>query len=105
MGTEQSAHKYILNLKTGILRLHQDNFHTYYFIVAHSHSHSHDGHGHRDGHGHHQHVDTSGNGFNKAFAIATMANLAFTLVEAGYAIVAHSTSLLATLFFSKVLSM
>lgn len=62
---------------------------------SHSHSHSHDGHHHRDGHGHHQHVDVSGQGFNRAFAIATMANLAFTLVEAGYAIAAHSTSLLA----------
>jgi len=40
-------------------------------------------------------VDISGQGFNKAFAIATMANLAFTLIEAGYALVAHSTSLLA----------
>ncbi len=62
---------------------------------GHNHSHSH-GHGHHhDGHGHHHHVDISGQGFNKAFAIATMANLVFTLIEAGYAIAAHSTSLLA----------
>lgn len=68
---------------------------------SHDHSHDHDNgkshsHGHHhDGHGHHHHVDISGQGFNRAFAIATMANLAFTLIEAGYAVVAHSTSLLA----------
>lgn len=57
--------------------------------------HSHDDEQHHHGHGHHHHVNANTQGFNKAFAIATMANLFFTLIEAGYAIVAHSTSLLA----------
>lgn len=68
----------------------------------HTHEHKHDekkhkghSHAHHDDHGHHHHVDFSGQNFNKAFAIAAIANLLFTLIEAGYAVLAHSTSLLA----------
>lgn len=67
--------------------------HTHKKTASSDHNHDENSHNH-DGHGHHHHVDAS-QGFNKAFAIATMANLLFTLIEAGYAIVAHSTSLLA----------
>jgi cobalt-zinc-cadmium efflux system protein len=50
-------------------------------------SHSHHDHSHG-----HSHAPTN---FNKAFAIAITLNLIFTLVEAGYAIVANSMGLLA----------
>jgi cobalt-zinc-cadmium efflux system protein len=55
--------------------------------MAHTHSH-HDHHGHH----HHHHQPSQ---FNLAFALATLLNLAFTLIEAGYALSAHSSSLLA----------
>ena len=53
------------------------------------HNHTHD-HGH--GHHHHHHAPTS---FNLAFGLAVGLNLGFTLVEAIYAIMANSMSLLA----------
>lgn len=64
--------------------------------MGHSHSaqstHDHqDGHQHHD-HSHHGHAPST---FNKAFAIAIFLNLSFTLIEAFYAIMAHSMSLLA----------
>ncbi|MBY0544514.1 MAG: cation diffusion facilitator family transporter [Gammaproteobacteria bacterium] len=61
---------------------------------AHDHSsHSHAGHSHA-GHGHAGHSHAPAN-FNMAFALATGLNLLFTFIEAGYAIYAHSMSLLA----------
>lgn len=61
---------------------------------AHNHkSHSHAGHSH-GGHSHAGHSHAPEN-FTLAFALATSLNLLFTLIEAGYAIYAHSMSLLA----------
>jgi len=62
----------------------------------HSHQH-HDhhhgqGHGHAHGHSHSHHVIKS---FNTAFAIAVTVTLAYTFIEAGYALYAHSMSLMA----------
>lgn len=54
---------------------------------SHTHAHTHQGH-----HGHHHHGPAN---YNKAFAIAVGANLLFTLIEVGYALAAHSMSLLA----------
>jgi cobalt-zinc-cadmium efflux system protein len=63
--------------------------------MAHSHAHcdTHDhGHDHHD-HAHgHMHAPAT---FNLAFALAVGLNLAFTLIEGGYAFIAHSMSLLA----------
>ncbi len=53
------------------------------------HSHAHD---HSNGHGTHHHAPQS---FNKAFGIAVLLNFSFTLVQAGYALVANSMGLLA----------
>lgn len=55
--------------------------------MAHKNDHSHH---HHNGHSHHL-----PSRFNTAFAIATCLNLAFTLVETGYAFIANSSSLLA----------
>jgi cobalt-zinc-cadmium efflux system protein len=55
---------------------------------AHDHSHGHHGHGH---HGH-SHAPAS---FGRAFAIGTILNLAFVIVEAAYGIVSDSMALLA----------
>ncbi len=61
--------------------------------MGHHHGHDHqDNHHHHHGHGHHHHAPDN---FNRAFAIAVLANLAFTGIEAFYAIMAHSMSLLA----------
>jgi cobalt-zinc-cadmium efflux system protein len=63
------------------------------------HNHSHDDHNHDNhshahggGHGHHHPVPQS---FNKAFGIAVLLNLIFTILQATYAIIANSMSLLA----------
>jgi cobalt-zinc-cadmium efflux system protein len=56
--------------------------------MSHSHHHTHT----HDHHGHHHHVPTT---FNKAFAIAAILNLGFTLIEAIFALHAHSMGLLA----------
>ncbi len=64
----------------------------------HSHSHSHEKHDHEgdshegDSHAGHSHGPAS---YNMAFALATLLNFAFVVVEAGYAIYANSMSLLA----------
>lgn len=50
------------------------------------------GHDHSHDSGHHHHAPES---FNLAFGLAVFLNLAFTLIEAGYAIYANSMSLLA----------
>lgn len=55
---------------------------------AHGHDHGHGGHG---GHGH-SHAPKS---FGRAFAIGTILNLAFVIVEVGYGIAAGSVALLA----------
>lgn len=55
----------------------------------HKHDHSHDKNDH-----HHHHHHTPAN-FNFAFAIAVILNLAFTLIETGYGLYAHSMGLLA----------
>jgi cobalt-zinc-cadmium efflux system protein len=52
----------------------------------------HHDHDHSHGHGHHHPQPTQ---FNLAFALATLLNLAFTIVEATYALHAHSMGLLA----------
>jgi cobalt-zinc-cadmium efflux system protein len=54
------------------------------------HQHEHAHHGHSHGH-HHGNVSS----FNRAFAFSVTTTLVYTLVEAGYAIYADSTSLLA----------
>lgn len=59
-------------------------------MAHHDHSHPHE-HASHAGHGHH-HGPAN---YNKAFAIAVGANFLFTLIEAGYALMAHSMSLLA----------
>lgn len=60
--------------------------------MAHNHSHDHDhDHDHDHSHGHIHGPVT----FNAAFALAVSLNLLFTIVEAGYALAAHSMSLLA----------
>lgn len=53
--------------------------------MGHNHSH----HGHSHGHSH------APGSYNKAFAIAVTLNFAFVVVQASYAIIAHSMSLLA----------
>ncbi len=53
--------------------------------MAHNHNHSHS-------HGHHHEAPTT---FTLAFALAIGLNLAFTIIEAIYALIAHSMSLLA----------
>ena len=60
----------------------------------HDHHHTHDKHNHSHaGHGHgHSHAPTN---FNRAFAIATLLNFAFVVIEAVYAVLANSMSLLA----------
>lgn len=67
--------------------------------MAHAH-HSHDHHAHDAGprqlpagHGHHHHPSPAGHG--RAFGIAIALNLGFVVVEAAYAVVAHSTALMA----------
>jgi cobalt-zinc-cadmium efflux system protein len=60
--------------------------------ASHSHDHGHDHEHGPGGHHHHHPVPTD---FNLAFACAVSLNLLFTLFEAGYAIFAHSMSLLA----------
>jgi cobalt-zinc-cadmium efflux system protein len=61
---------------------------------AHSHDdHDHDRHDHKHGLGHHHHPTPQN--FTFAFALAIALNLAFTLIQAGYAFYAHSMSLLA----------
>jgi cobalt-zinc-cadmium efflux system protein len=57
---------------------------------THNHDHSHDNHEHGGHHHHHQPTQ-----FNLAFALATLLNLAFTIIEATYAFLSHSTGLLA----------
>ncbi|MFN7096121.1 MAG: cation diffusion facilitator family transporter [Gammaproteobacteria bacterium] len=63
------------------------------------HQHEHNGHSHGHGHHHgpggHSHAHAVPTNFNLAFALAVSLNLLFTLIEAGYAIFAHSMSLLA----------
>lgn len=63
------------------------------------HKHEHNGHSHGHGHSHgpggHNHAHAVPESFNLAFALAVGLNLLFTIVEAGYAIFAHSMSLLA----------
>lgn len=56
------------------------------------HQHSHHGHDHGHGHGHHHPVPTS---MNKAFFLAVLLTLSYTLAEAAYGISAHAMSLLA----------
>ncbi len=56
--------------------------------------HSHAGHSHA-GHGHAGHSHAAPENFTFAFAVAIGLNLLFTIIEAGYAIFAHSMSLLA----------
>lgn len=58
--------------------------------MAHEHHHNHDHHGH----GHHHHHPQPAQ-FNTVFAIAILLNFAFTVIEASYAIFAHSMGLLA----------
>lgn len=54
------------------------------------------GHNHAHGHGHsHDHSASLYGKINLSFAIAVFANLAFTLIEGGYAIYANSMGLLA----------
>ncbi|MBY0377464.1 MAG: cation diffusion facilitator family transporter [Gammaproteobacteria bacterium] len=54
------------------------------------------GHNHSHGHGHsHDHSASVYGKINLSFAIAVFANLLFTLLEGGYAILAHSMGLLA----------
>ncbi len=61
----------------------------------HEHDHGHD-HGHSHGMGHsHDHSHNIPESFNLAFGLAITLNFLFTLIEAGYAIFAHSMSLLA----------
>jgi cobalt-zinc-cadmium efflux system protein len=64
---------------------------------AHSHAHQHSGHAHGHSHaGHtHTHVAHAPQTFNVAFAVAGGLNLLFTIVEAVYAVIAHSMGLLA----------
>lgn len=57
-----------------------------------AHSHSHDHHPHEHNHLGHDHAPAQ---FNLAFGLAAGLNLVFTLIEAGYAFVAHSMGLLA----------
>lgn len=70
-------------------------------IASHNNEHRHDHNGHSHGHGHshgpggHSHAHAVPESFNLAFALAVSLNLLFTLIEAGYAIFAHSMSLLA----------
>jgi cobalt-zinc-cadmium efflux system protein len=67
--------------------------------MAHNHAHDHDhhhthdthDHSHAAGHGH-SHAPTS---FNTAFAVSTLLNFAFVIIEAVYAVLANSMSLLA----------
>ncbi len=60
----------------------------------HNHSHSsEDNHAH-GGHGHHHAHTTSFDNVNLSFIIAVVANLIFTIVEAGYAWYANSVSLM-----------
>jgi cobalt-zinc-cadmium efflux system protein len=72
--------------------------------MQHDHSHAHDHAGHSDApggrhgqgrhaHGHHHHHPVSVTG--PAFAIGTILNMAFVVVEAAYGLVAHSMALLA----------
>ncbi len=56
--------------------------------------HSHDEHEHGHSHGHHHVHATSFENVNLSFIIAVVANLAFTVVEAGYAWYANSVSLM-----------
>lgn len=57
-----------------------------------NHNHQNHSHEHGGGHGHHHPVPQS---FNKSFGIAVLLNLAFTILQATYAIIANSMSLLA----------
>lgn len=67
--------------------------------MRHDHDHSRGpaGHGHaidgHAGHGHHHHQGSAATG--TGFAIGTVLNLAFVIVEAGFGIAAHSMALLA----------
>lgn len=65
------------------------SYHSKTITMSHNHSHSHD-HGH-----HHHHHFLEKENYNKAFALAVILNLAFTILETGYAVLAHSMSLLA----------
>ena len=56
----------------------------------HSHAHGHNDHGHHD-HGHHADFDN----LSLSFMIAVLANLGFTILEAVFAFIANSASLLA----------
>lgn len=61
--------------------------------MAHHHSHDHDGHDHAApaaAHGH----DASASTGDRAFALGTLANLGFTIVEAGYGLATGSLALL-----------
>lgn len=72
---------------------HQHNHDEHDHNHEHEHEHKHDhGHDHSHGHGHHHHAPET---FNLAFGLAIGLNLAFTLIEAGYAFMANSMSLLA----------
>jgi cobalt-zinc-cadmium efflux system protein len=62
---------------------------------AHQHEHNGHSHGHSHGPGGHSHAHAVPESFNLAFALAVSLNLLFTLIEAGYAVFAHSMSLLA----------
>ncbi len=63
--------------------------------MGHHHDHHHDHeHGHNHGHGH-SHAHHAPATFNLAFGLAVGLNLAFTIIEAIYAIMANSMSLLA----------
>lgn len=64
--------------------------------MAHNHNHDHHNHGHSHDHSHgHSHAHHAPDTFNLAFGLAVGLNLAFTCIEAIYAILAHSMSLLA----------
>lgn len=60
---------------------------------AHHQGHSH-GHAHGPGHGHGGHVHGPGSSSTRVFAIATLVNLAYTALEAGYGFLTNSLALL-----------
>lgn len=61
----------------------------------HHHGHSHHGHHHDHGHGHGGHHHPVPTSMNKAFLLAIILTLSYTLAEAAYGISAHAMSLLA----------
>ncbi|MEO8400991.1 MAG: cation diffusion facilitator family transporter [Gammaproteobacteria bacterium] len=63
--------------------------------MTHSHDHDHHDHSHDHSHGMGGHQHAPPQSFNLAFAIAVLMNLAFTIFQASYAVLAGSMSLLA----------